>query len=235
MTTSAAPAAMSATDARVLAAWDANAAAWTRALREGRLPGRAAADEAILRLVRQVPTGPILDAGCGEGWLARELAGHRHEVMAVDGSTEMLVRAEEARGVRFRRLTYAEAAEHPRRLEGPFGTIVFNFSLPGEKITPILETAGEVLFPYGRILIQAPHPTESSDEPYADEWREERFAETGIDFPRPQPFYFRTLATWIAELRRARLILTEVLEPVDPETGRPVSLILSATTPERWK
>jgi SAM-dependent methyltransferase len=228
-------AAAAASDARVLPAWEANADAWTRALREGRLSGRAAADEAIVRIVRQVPSGPVLDAGCGEGWLARALAGRRHEVMAVDGSTEMLVRADEAPGVRYRRLTFSEAAEYPKRLEGPFGTIVFNFSLLGEKITPIMETAGEVLFPYGRVLIQAAHPTESSDEPYADGWRAETFADTGIDFPRTAPWYFRTMATWIAELRRARLILTEVVEPVDPVTGRPVSLILCATIPERWK
>jgi hypothetical protein len=37
----------------------------------------------------------------------------------------------------------------------------------------------------------------------------------------------------VLELRRAGLILVETYEPLDPDTGRPVSLILSATIPER--
>ena len=218
-------------------AWDEAALCWADALRERVDPARAVADAAMVELVRQVPTGPILDAGCGEGWLARELAAHRHRVTAFDASPLMLELAlrEGPKTADYRLLTYGEAAAGPRRMGGVFGTVVFNFSLLEERITPVLSAVGSVLFPYGRILIQAAHPASELDGPdgYRDGWRTLEEAAPGVAFPSPVPWYFRTFTTWVLELRRAGLLLVETYEPLDPATGRPVSLILSATIPER--
>lgn len=221
-------------DFEVLRAWDANAGAWTVLHEDGRVPGRRAADEALVRVIRQVPSGPVLDAGCGGGWLVRRLVELGHRAAGIDGSPAMVDHASEAGGGPFKRLTFAEAAENPRRLEGPYGTVVFSFSLCGETVTPVLEAAASVLFPYGRVLIQTWHPA-AWPGAYQDGWREDVREELGVRLPAPVPFHFRTLAGWIAELRRARLLLTEVVEPLDPDTGRPVSLILNATIPERGR
>lgn len=232
----AAAAAALARDADIVKAWDANAGAWAEDLRGGRVPGRAAADQALMKTVREVPTGPVLDAGCGEGWLVRALAEKGHRVTGIDGSEAMVKRALEGGAGRVRALSYADAAENPRRLEGPYGTIVFNFSLDGERITPILDAAARVLFPYGRVLIHTRHPAAAEfagPEPYRSGWREDSLAHAGLGLPAPVPAYVRTLATWILELRRSRLILTEIVEPLDPDTGRPVSLLLNATIPEK--
>lgn len=220
-----------------LLAWDEVAIAWAGALR-GRLdPARATADAALVGVIRQVPTGPVLDAGCGEGWLARELAAHGHKVTAFDGSPLMLELAlqEGPDTADYRLLTFQEAAAGPRRMGGAFGTIVFNFSLLDERITPILTAAGAVLFPYGRILIQAAHPASEAHGPegYRDGWRTLGEAAPGEPLPSPVPWYFRTFTTWVLELRRAGLLLVETYEPLDPDTGRPVSLLLSATIPEK--
>jgi len=220
-----------------LVAWDDAAISWADALRGRVDSGRAVADAAMVELVRQVPTGPILDAGCGEGWLARELAAHRHRVTAFDGSPLMLELAlREGPGTAdYRLLTYDEAAAGPRRMGGAFGTVVFNFSLLDERITPVLTAAGKVLFPYGRILIQAAHPASALEGGggYRDGWRTLEEAAPGVALPSPVPWYFRTFTTWVLELRRAGLLLVETYEPLDPATGRPVSLILSATIPEK--
>ena len=220
-----------------LVAWDDAAISWADALRGRVDSGRAVADAAMVELVRQVPTGPILDAGCGEGWLARELAAHRHRVTAFDGSPLMLELAlREGPGTAdYRLLTYDEAAAGPRRMGGVFGTVVFNFSLLDERITPVLSAAGKVLFPYGRILIQAAHPASALEGGggYRDGWRTLDEAAPGVALTSPVPWYFRTFTTWVLELRRAGLLLVETYEPLDPATGRPVSLILSATIPEK--
>lgn len=213
-----------------LLAWEANADAWTRAYREGRIPGRAVADEAMVKMVRDTPPGPVLDAGCGEGWLVRALAERKVRAFGIDASEAMIARAKEAGGD-FRALPYELATRTRRWLGGPYGTVVFNFSLPAEKITQALEMAASVLFPYGRILIQAWHPALAEGGEYREGWREETFD----GCVRPAPYYFRTVGAWIAELRRARLHLIEVREPVDPATGRPVTLLLNATIPERWR
>jgi hypothetical protein len=54
-----------------------------------------------------------------------------------------------------------------------------------------------------------------------------------VPLPHPVAWYFRTFTTWVREIRLAGLILVETYEPLDPDTGRPVSLILSTTIPER--
>jgi len=218
-----------------LRAWDAAAGDWAAAVRAGRDPARAVTQRAIAGLVRQVPPGPVLDAGCGEGWLSRELAAQRVSVVAIDGAPRMVALAAEAcTAGDYRWVQFAEAAEEPRRLGGAFGTVIFNFSLLDERITPILSAAGSVLFPYGRILIQAAHPLEGGGrDGYRDEWRLLDQAAPGVPLSPALPWYFRTFSTWVLELRRAGLILVETYEPVDPATGRPASLILHATIPER--
>lgn len=215
----------------ILPSWSANADAWTRAVRSGDIPGRSLTSDAIFNLVRQVPSGPILDMGCGEGWLTRRLAAHGHNVTGIDGSPELIARAKELGGADFHLLTYAEAAQTPRKLKGPYGTIVFNYSLLDEKVIHVLTSVAATLFPYGRILIQTLHPATACGGDYRDGWR----ADTFPGFPEPIPYYFRTFTRWILEMRRAGLILVETYEPLNPETNLPVSLILSVTIPERRK
>jgi SAM-dependent methyltransferase len=222
-------------DARTVEGWSAVAREWTAAVRAGLDPVRAIACEALVKLVRQVPTGPILDAGCGEGWLARELAARGHRVMAFDGAAGMVAQARDCpapEGLEFKVLTFAEASSGPRKMGSAYGTIVFNFSLLEERITPVLSAAGSLLYPYGRLLVQAAHPFCDAGE-YRDGWRMLREVAPGVTLSRPVPWYFRTFSTWVLELRRAGLLLVETYEPLDPRTGRPVSLILSATIPER--
>ena len=42
------------------------------------------------------------------------------------------------------------------------------------------------------------------------------------------PWYFRTLASWIATLRDGGFTLAGLDEPLHPKDGRPLSLILEA-------
>jgi len=219
-----------------LRAWDAAAGDWADAVRAGADPVRRLTERTMIGIVRQVPPGPVLDAGCGEGWLSRELAAAGTEVTGIDGAPRMVALAAEADPkADYRWVSFAEAADEPRRLGGAFGTVIFNFSLLDERITPILEAAGSVLFPYGRVLIQVAHPFANGGDAgeYRNGWRVRDQAAPGVPLSPPIPWYFRTFTTWILELRRAGLLLVETYEPLDPATGRPASLILHATIPER--
>jgi hypothetical protein len=42
------------------------------------------------------------------------------------------------------------------------------------------------------------------------------------------PWYFRTLESWFGALEAAGLRVVSLREPVHPETGRPVSLLMVA-------
>jgi 2-polyprenyl-3-methyl-5-hydroxy-6-metoxy-1,4-benzoquinol methylase len=213
------------------ASWDLNAAAWTEAVRGGGIPSRrAGTDAAIVEAVARVPGRRVLDVGCGEGWLARALAARGREVVGVDGSAALVERAREAGGGTFRVLGYYEIQADPGLLGGPYDAVVCNFALLGERVAPLLRALSTTLAPGGRLLVQTVHPfTACGDAPYRDGWRTEDFAGFACPFPAAMPWYFRTVGSWLAEARSAGLDVADMEEPLHPETGRPLSLILALT------
>ena len=70
---------------RVLAAWQANAAPWTRVVRAGSIASRReVTDAAIIAAVREHQPRSVLDIGCGEGWLLRALGRRIARRLGVD-------------------------------------------------------------------------------------------------------------------------------------------------------
>ena len=218
-------------DADIRSTWDANAGAWTSAVREGRIASRSAGtDEAIFRTIARLRPGRVADVGCGEGWLARRLALERGcEVHGFDGSERLIAEARAAHpNGAYAVLTYEDLVERPEALRGPYDVVVCNFALFGENVASILAALRPSLKEGGRLLIQTLHPwTACGEAAYADGWRQETFAAMGSGDWRPMPWYFRTLETWVGEIRAAGLVLDECREPVEARTGKLLSLILS--------
>lgn len=216
-------------DRSLIPRWTANAEAWTRAVRDGRIPSRrAGTDAAIVEAVLDglPPSGRVLDLGCGEGWLARALHVLGAEVHGVDACEPLVRVAREAGGGTFEVLGYAEAADDPDRLGGPYDAVVFNFALLDESIGGVLRAAAKRLESGGRVVIQTVHPL-TVEPPYADGWREERYADFGGDF-EPTPWFFRTLGSWVRALDAVGLRIADVREPTPEAGGVPLSLVLVA-------
>ncbi|HEY0151331.1 MAG TPA: class I SAM-dependent methyltransferase [Longimicrobium sp.] len=213
--------------------WETNAAAWTEAVREGRIATRRlATDHAVVDAVLALAPRRVLDLGCGEGWLVRALATAGVEVVGVDASAPLVEAARQAGGGEFHVCSYAELADTSARFGDPFDIVVANFALLGDPLDDALRGARALLKPGGALVIQTVHPwTARGDEPYRDGWRTERFAAFGSGFTEPMPWYYRTLESWLHVLRQAGLGLDAVREPIHPETGEPASLILIARTP----
>lgn len=211
------------------ASWEANAALWTQAVRQGRIPSRkAATDAAIVEAILDgLPMGGlVLDLGCGEGWLARALHQLGVQVHGIDGCASFIEAArKDGRGT-FEHLNYAQVAEAPDRLGGPYDAIVFNFALLDDEAVSILRAARRALAPGGRVLLQTVHPL-SLDAPYTDGWRRELFTDIGAGF-LPMPWYFRTVSSWIRTIHAAGLSVTDLREPIDTDTGATLSLLWTA-------
>jgi SAM-dependent methyltransferase len=221
--------------ARLLRSWDANADAWSEAVRGGAIESRrVATDAAILGAIRGQAPRRLLDVGCGEGWLCRAFSEDPVTCVGVDGSAALIARAAQAGGGTFIALTYEALAEAPDALgEGDFDLIVCNFALLGEDLVPLLRSLGRLLASGGTLLIQTVHPWSArGDGPYRDGWRTERFDGFGGAFAEPMPWYFRTLSSWLELLRDGGYDLRTLAEPSHPATGEPLSLLLHAAPSE---
>jgi len=215
---------------RLAESWDINAAAWTQSVREGLIRSRRlVTDQAITDAVLLRRPTRVLDAGCGEGWLARKLASDGINVTGFDGSEALIADAQQQGGGNFISLNYEDFCARPQVTGEHFDVVVFNFALLSENMAPILRAASEILAPGGCILIQTLHPVEASQgDRYENGWREERFTGMGEGYQAAMPWFFRTLGSWWKELHRAELECSAFEEPLHPETGRPASLLLTA-------
>ena len=214
---------------RLRQSWDANADAWCDAVREGRIESRRkATDEAVLRAVLRGAPTRVLDVGCGEGWLCRALARRGTEAVGVDGSVPLIKAARERGGGTFHACSYAEIADDPDRLGRGYDVVVCNFALLDKTLRPLLEALHVLCAPTGRLIVQTVHPWAAcEDRPYTDGWRTEDFRGFGEAFDEPMPWYFRTLASWVDTLHGANWLLEALREPSHPDTGDPLSLLLT--------
>jgi 2-polyprenyl-3-methyl-5-hydroxy-6-metoxy-1,4-benzoquinol methylase len=218
-------------EARIKQSWLDNAAAWTTAVREGQIASRrAGTDTAIMDTVLARRPSRVLDAGCGEGWLARAIARHGVEVTGIDGSSHLIETAREAGAAHYLHMSYDEFIANPATT-GRFDVVAFNFSLFTENIVPVLVAARRVLVKQGTLVIQTVHPfSDAMEDDYVDGWREEDFSGMPGEFRTPMPWYFRTMQTWVNSVIRAGYRIAEMREPLDAETNRPLSLIIVGTS-----
>ena len=216
---------------RLRRSWDANADAWRDAVRDHQIESREmATDAAVVGAVLDATPDRVLDVGCGEGWLCRSLAEHGVEAVGVDGSAPLIEAARERGGGSFYVASYAEMADDPGRLGEAYDVVVCNFALLDEDLQPLLRALRTLCVPSGRLVVQTVHPWAAcGDQPYADGWRTEDFQGFDTSFEEPMPWYFRTMASWVATLREAGWPLHAVREPRHPDTGDPLSLLLTCT------
>ena len=195
----------SSSELQILDAWEVNAHAWERAVRDRRIESRRlVTDQAIVNAVLSRSPRKVIDLGCGEGWLARTLAGAGVSVVGVDVVPSLVEAAQAQGGGEFHLLSYADVAAGAlaRRAD----VVVCNFSLLGEaSVDELLAAVPSLLEAGGVLLVQTLHPLAcAAAEPYRDGWREGSWDGCGEGFGKPAPWYFRTLGGWLAAFRSRR-------------------------------
>lgn len=220
---------MSYPEAEILRAWEGNAEPWTRAVRDGCIESRQlVTDGAIVDAILARSPRTLLDVGCGEGWLARELAGRGIGVTAVDAVPALVNAARQLGGGDFRVARYDQLADCLAGVR--FDAVVCNFSLLGEQsVAAVFRAVPALLSDNGVFIIQTLHPLFAAGQgAYRDGWRQGSWAGIDGDFRAPAPWYFRTLESWRALFPAFELVLEEILEPRHPRSGQPVSVIFVA-------
>lgn len=211
--------------------WTVNTDAWTHIIRENGVESRRlATNQAIYDTVLAYHPKRMLDIGCGEGFLCREMNQHGIETLGVDFSESLIADARE-KGGNFEVCSYEDIANGALQGIPKFDMVVCNFCLIGnESVTNLLKAIPNLLNETGVSIIQTLHPVMAcGDAPYQDGWREGSWAGFPDSFVDPAPWYFRTIASWLALLRHSGLTLVEMREPLHPNTQKPASLILIAS------
>lgn len=143
--------------------YDENAEHWAR--REPTLLSDFTARPRVLELLGELTGSRVLDLGCGEGYVAREL--RRRGAVRVHGfdiSTEMVALATAATAPEDRDALLFETADLGRPLDVPDGSFdravavfLFNY-LTCEETASVLETVRRAVGEGGRFVFTVPHP-----------------------------------------------------------------------------
>jgi 2-polyprenyl-3-methyl-5-hydroxy-6-metoxy-1,4-benzoquinol methylase len=214
---------------QVLTSWAANADAWTNAIKNQDIESRRlVTNQAIINVITRYNPCTVLDMGCGEGWLVRELLNRGIAAIGLDATPQLIANAK-ILGGEFYAVSYEDVClgnfEYPC-----VDAITFNFSLIGkEAVEEVIKETKRYLSTSGNIFIQTVHPLIATGElPYQDGWRLETWDGFGSQFVEPSPWYFRTLNSWVNLLVSSGFNILECREPINPKTQKPASLILIA-------
>jgi 2-polyprenyl-3-methyl-5-hydroxy-6-metoxy-1,4-benzoquinol methylase len=213
-------------DRQIIDSWHKNAGAWSVAIQTQQIASRQlVTNRSIIDAVVSRNAHTVVDIGCGEGWLTRELTILGMNVLGVDVVPTFIDRSQTIGTGRFTVAAYSEIARG--QLGEKFDLAVANFSLFGDKsVTSLFKSFRSILNPHGTVIVQTLHPIVAcGDLPYLDGWRASSWAGFSDDFTDPAPWYFRTLATWVELFTANGLTITEIREPINPQTGKPAAAI----------
>ena len=227
-------------ESAIVASWRKNVAPWVKAIANDEIESRRlTTNRAVVEAVTSLPGPRVLDIGCGEGWLVRELSAHGKQLTGVDAVPELIDAARRQGGGDFQVISYeqlsgqisgqgSEKSFAEKSFAEKFDTAVCNFSLLGkESVELVVKAAPAILRAGGHLVVQTLHPLAScGPQPYVDGWREGSWDGFSGEFCDPAPWYFRTLESWVQLFLDSGLQLVALREPLHAQSRQPASLLL---------
>lgn len=217
------------------------AAYWTSMIRQGSNPFRVyVSDPALFAYLDELTlSGPVLDLGCGEGYLVRYLSERGHQAIGVDLSLALLREAQSAQ-VKKERFVNADAFHLPFA-PASVAQIVSNFLLV-ELADPaaVIREVGRVLKPGGQFIFEIVHPFCFADnagttrgQKVVDYFTSQRFEEKFVINQRESPLasirYHHPLTVYSQALTENNFCIASMAEPrptAETPTDHPIWEIL---------
>ncbi|WP_051712618.1 class I SAM-dependent methyltransferase [Spirillospora albida] len=209
--------------------WETNAGYWVKIIRERRDRYRTElTDAAVLDAVGPCDGLRVLDAGCGEGYFSRTLAGLGADVVGVDAAQNLVDAASAfpCEGPGSVSFTRASVEDLPVEDDG-FDLVLCNhlFSHLPDPSRAIGEFA-RVLRPGGRLIILTLHPCFYVEDAeagaltgipaeryFGSRGIDQRFHVDGLDSPAMITSWLRPLEFYAGTLRDAGFVIADLREP----------------------
>lgn len=218
---------------KIIESWKANAQNWIGTVDNSEIESRVlATNEAIVKTIFDHTPQKVLDIGCGEGWLVRELRNKGISAFGVDAISELIQNAVQKDGNNYHCYAYSEIASGSHDLPSPFDAIVINFALiDKEETQKLIYSLPSLLNKNGLLIIQTLHPLSVAlNDEYVTGWKDGSWKGMKRDFVLPYQWYFRTMQDWIQLFSACGFHLVELREPLHPQTKKPLSVIFILRT-----
>lgn len=211
---------------KIAQTWQQNARPWITAIEQDEIQSRLlVTNQAIINAIKAQQRGKVLDVGCGEGWLVRELQNAGIEASGVDMIPDLLDYARQQSDATYYLADYINLTKNlPNKA---FDVVVSNFSALGkDSVDQLFQQVPKLLKPKGCFILQTLNPViVNGEHEYVDGWREGTWDGFSNNFTNPAPWYFRTLESWQALFEKNGFKVTDVIEPRFPDGGELASVI----------
>jgi len=213
---------------KIIDSWQANANNWIEIIDNNGIESRKLiTNKAIVDAVSKNHPASVLDIGCGEGWLSKELQLKGMDITGVDVIPELIAKAKEKVPGNFWVASYEDIYANNISFDKTFAAIVINFALIGKESTEnLLGALPQLLVPNGKLFIQTLHPhSRKAMNDYESGWKEGSWDGLGDQFSLPYQWYFRTMDNWLALLKNAGFTKITTTEVFHPQNDKPLSVI----------
>ena len=211
---------------KIIESWMTNADNWIATIDNTEIESRKlGTNKAIVDVILSYQVNTILDIGCGEGWLTRELRKNGKQSYGVDAVPALIENAIAKDGNYYNVYSYKELSGGVKLMPTSFDALVMNFCLIDKEDTDsLIKSLQQYLTKDGLVFIQTLHPAAVTDN-YVSGWKEGSWNGMKRDFTKPYQWYFRTLGDWIELFSAAGLKVAAIKEPIHPDTKKPLSII----------
>lgn len=212
---------------QIIDSWQANAENWIKTIDGEEIESRRlATNDAIINAVVKYAHKSVLDLGCGEGWLSRTVRKEGIDAWGTDAIQQLVDKAISSDGEFYSCCSYEDIIAGNHSLPTPFDAVVINFALLDKEVTEnLIKALPALINKNGYLIIQTVHPLSIGNEEYIAGWKEGSWKGFKQPFVLPYKWYFRTFAGWINLFMQSGFVLEELVEPMHPQTGTPLSVI----------
>ncbi len=217
---------------KIIDSWKINAGNWISIIDENGIASRVeATNKAIIDAICYAKPMTVLDIGCGEGWLLKQLSEKGMYVMGIDVVPELIESAKQKVTGDLKIGSYEDIAEGKISFPRSADAIVINFALIGKESTEdLLSSLPSLLAPEGKLFIQTLHPYTKKPDDYVSGWKNGSWDGLGDQFTMPYQWYFRTMEDWLELLRSSGFSNIKPNDITHPQTGKLLSVIFECNT-----